>query len=383
MSDFSWLRSKTLTHTSRGRSPHGPAARRFRPRLELLESREVPSTLTVTNNLDYATGSLRKEIWYAHSGDTIVFAPGLAHKTITLNWGELDIAKNLTIQGLGANELSISGNRNSRVFDVYPGVQVTLSGLTVNNGNDVGLTSESYPDYGGGGILNLGSLTINSCALSNNTTVYRGGGIANYGTLTVNGSTLARNVDYCDFTGGGGIDNAGGTTTLINCTLVGNWAFSYAHGGAISVEGGTTSTLINCTVVGNVADYGAGGGIGVMNGAVVNLTNTIVAGNTAGTSPDISGAVATADHNLVGNATGSTGIVNGVNGNIVGSRYHVINALLGPLQNNGGPTQTMALLAGSPAIGHADNALAPATDERGVKRLDEAGETTDIGAFEL
>jgi hypothetical protein len=87
---------------------------------------------------------------------------------------------------------------------------------------------------------------------------------------------------------------------------------------------------------------------------------------------------------LVGNATGSSGIVNGVNGNIVGGNGHpVINANLGPLQNNGGPTMTMALLAGSPAIGHGNNRLAPATDERGFKRLDEAGEMTDIGAFEL
>ena len=94
--------------------------------------------------------------------------------------------------------------------------------------------------------------------------------------------------------------------------------------------------------------------------------------------------MATADHNLVGNATGSSGIVNAVNGNIVGGNGHpVINALLGPLQNNGGPTQTMALLAGSPAIGHADNSKAPAKDQRGLPRIDELGELTDIGAFEL
>ena len=123
--------------------------------------------------------------------------------------------------------------------------------------------------------------------------------------------------------------------------------------------------------------------------SILNLTNTIVAGNfeTDGelNSPDIAGAVATADHNLVGNANGSTGIVNGVNGNIVGGTAGgpVINALLGPLQNNGGPTQTMALLAGSPAIGHADSRRAPATDQRGLPRIDELGELTDIGAFEL
>jgi hypothetical protein len=87
----------------------------------------------------------------------------------------------------------------------------------------------------------------------------------------------------------------------------------------------------------------------------------------------------------VGDGYGSTGIDNGVNGNIVGdfNGSPLIDAHLGGLGNNGGPTQTMALLPGSPAIGHADNSKAPARDQRGVTRLDTAGETTDIGAFEL
>jgi hypothetical protein len=146
-----------------------------------------------------------------------------------------------------------------------------------------------------------------------------------------------------------------------------------------------SATLTNCTLSLNSATTGGGIYVNPANGGgILNLTNTIVAGNTAPTGPDIFGAVATADHNLVGSATGSTGILNGLNGNIGGGNGHpVINALLGPLQNNGGPTQTMALLAGSPAIGKANNAKAPATDQRGFTRLDEAGETTDIGAFEL
>jgi hypothetical protein len=60
----------------------------------------------------------------------------------------------------------------------------------------------------------------------------------------------------------------------------------------------------------------------------------------------------------------------------------LIDPRLGPLQNNGGPTQTLALFADSPAIGHANNALAPATDQRGHKRVEEPGEVTDIGAYE-
>ena len=156
------------------------------------------------------------------------------------------------------------------------------------------------------------------------------------------------------------------------------------EGGGLFVNTTATATLTNCTLSLNYSFAGSGGGIYVTSGGILNLTNTIVAGNTAGAGPDIFGAVATADHNLVGNATGSTGIVNGVNGNILGGNGNpVINALLGPLQNNGGPTKTMALLAGSPAIGTADNAAAPATDQRGVTRRDLAGELTDIGAFEV
>ena len=96
-----------------------PAARRtVGPRLECLEDRWVPSTLTVLNNLDSGAGSLRADIAAAHSGDTIVFAPSLDGQTITLTSGELLINKNLTIAGPGAGELTVSGNDASRVFEV-------------------------------------------------------------------------------------------------------------------------------------------------------------------------------------------------------------------------------------------------------------------------
>jgi hypothetical protein len=167
---------------------------------------------------------------------------------------------------------------------------------------------------------------------------------------------------------------------MTNCTFSGCSA-TY-NGGAIFAP---RATLSNCTVSGNSANIG--GGIFVFHTPTtqINLVNTIVAGNTATSSgPDISGTIASADHNLIGNASGSSGLKNGVNGNIVGGNGHpVINPMLGPLQNNGGPTMTMALLAGSPAIAAADNSMAPATDQRGFTRIDETGETTDIGAFEV
>ncbi|HJS50608.1 MAG TPA: carboxypeptidase-like regulatory domain-containing protein, partial [Pyrinomonadaceae bacterium] len=141
-----------------------------------------------------------------------------------------------------------------------------------------------------------------------------------------------------------------------------------------------TMTITNSTISGNR------GGIHSIADGTETLINTIVANNTAGgTSPDIFGIIETASHNLIGDAASSGGIVNGVSGNIVG-----VNPLIGPLQNNGGPTLTHALLPGSPAInagnncvlivnGCGDGNLALPTDQRSLGRVG----VVDIGAFEL
>jgi hypothetical protein len=430
---FSWKRNRTsaigyqLSAIGIGlRKPKVGSRKppRFRPRLEALEGRWLPSTLTVLNNLDRGRGSLRAEIAAAQSGDTIVFAPNLNGQTITLTSGELSITKGLTIQGPGTGQLTVSGNNFYRVFEVNASQPVVLSGLTMAKGggeptlfgnvaggaifNHTVLTVSGCNIFTGnatygGGIYNTGSatLTVSGCNLNGDSASSNGGGIYNFGTLTVSQSTLAR--DSASIFGGGiytlpgkltviastlssnfsnyggGIYSGNGLTTLTNCTFSGNRALLQGQGGGLFV--GRSATLTNCTFSLN---QGYGGGIYV-NGpyGILNLTNTILAANN-GTGADIYGHVALADHNLVGNGAFSSGIVNGVNGNIVGGNGHpVINPLLGPLQNNGGPTQTMALLAGSPAIGHADNSKAPKTDQRGLPRIEELGETTDIGAFEL
>src|SRR5262249_37845014 len=118
--------------------------------LEPLEDRTLPSTLTVTNLLDSGDGSLRAEIAAAASGDTIVFDPSLKG-TITLTSGELAVATNLTIQGPGAGTLTVSGNNAQRGFHVLPNANVTISGLTIANGN--------VADFGAG-IESEGSLTL-------------------------------------------------------------------------------------------------------------------------------------------------------------------------------------------------------------------------------
>src|SRR5262245_1090296 len=125
------LKSRPSVATFR-RSPHRPRTPQLR--VEVLDDRWVPSTLTVTNNFDTGAlgdGSLRGEIAAAQSGDTINFAPGLAGQTITLTGGELVITKSLDIEGPGAKWLTVSGNHASRVFDISAGATVTIAGMTL------------------------------------------------------------------------------------------------------------------------------------------------------------------------------------------------------------------------------------------------------------
>jgi hypothetical protein len=223
MSLFSWLRNRTSTRSRRGRAQHRSATERFRPQLEALEDRCVPSTLKVTNLGDGGKGSLRYEIAAAQTGDTIVFDKQLNGGTITLRSNhELLIGKNLTIQGPGAGLLTITSGQDidtTRIFEI-DSATVTLSGLTISNsrGRASAYSGDPY-DGQGGGILNFGKLTISGCTVTGNS-AENGGGIYNTGTLTVNNSTLSDNgLPGIGF--GGGIYNAG-TLTVSNSTFSSN-----------------------------------------------------------------------------------------------------------------------------------------------------------------
>ncbi|HEX6278727.1 MAG TPA: choice-of-anchor Q domain-containing protein, partial [Pyrinomonadaceae bacterium] len=344
-----------------------------------------PATITVINTNDSGAGSLRQALVDATPGSTINFNPNVfsTRQTITLTSGQLVIDRNLTIQGPGANLLSISGNGSSRVLYINNGVTASLEGMTIRDGIIV-------PGGIGGGILNQGVLTVSKCSISRNISpeifLLHGAGAGIYndssGTLTINDSTVSEN-KVSDSEGnshGGGIANNQGTVTINNSTVSSNE--SHAGNGIFNSQG--TLTINNSTIFGNTAFFGigdTGGGIYTFQGTVM-LRNTIVASNTGG---DIGGGtVATASHNLIGDADSSSGIQNGVNGNIVG-----VNPLLGPLRNNGGPTMTHALRPASHAInagndcvltanGCGDGSPAFATDQRGMPR----NGAVDIGAFE-
>jgi hypothetical protein len=306
--------------------------------------------------------------------DQIKFATGMSG-TITLTQGRLDITRAVRITGPGASKLSIDAQQQSQVFDISTaGIPVTLSSLTVTNGQ----ASE------GAGIFNLGNLTISNCTIEGNRVNNGAGGAGNFngGTLTVTGSTIADNIALGGLGGdGGGIFNGSSSTlTMAETTLYHNNAH---FGGGLDNLG--TATLTSVTVTANLVhpDLTAGycAGLLVGTGGTLLLHNCIVAGNVnlgGGLPSDIAtvgtGTVdASSSYNLIGTG-GSGGLVNGVNHNLVG----VANPGLGTLANNGGPTPTVALLPGSPAIDNGDPALRHVKDQRGVRPRHHVS----IGAFQ-
>ncbi len=297
-------------------------------------------TTTSDSNLNNGTVSLREAITYAQflgGAQTVTFDipmtdPGyssVTHSyTITLNGTELLLQSNLTIQGPGANTLTVSGNNVSRVFEIASGATVTLDGLTATIGR---------PPVGAG-ILNSGILTVADCSIVGNAASDYGGGIYNYlSSLTLINSFLADNYGGV----GGGIYNYKGTVLAINSTFHNNTT-DYA-GGAIDSNG--TVELANSTLYNNSAGY-YGGGIGYGGGAVI-LKDTIIAGNYAGLigGPDVYGPVTSRGYNLIGNTADSTGF---------GATGDVLNPAGGANLSSpgfyGGPTPTLIPLSSSPAI---------------------------------
>jgi uncharacterized delta-60 repeat protein/CSLREA domain-containing protein len=305
--------------------------------------------------------SLREAIAYANTlpgPNTITFQPGLTG-TITLTGGVLtltDTSGMTTIQGPGANLLTIDGNNASTVFSVSTGASATLDGLTIAHG------SASF----GAGVHNDGTLAVSNSTLTGNAARLDGGGVSNDGVLMVSNSTFWGN----SARSGGGIVSSGGLT-VNDSTFSGNSA-SFAGGGIYAYGG---ETVASSTFSGNTSPNI--GGLYVYSGPL-SLTNTILANSQNGAADLFiaGGSAVTFQHNLIQTEYGGN-YGNGVNGNMVGQ-----DPLLAPLGNYGGPTQTFALLPGSPALDAGSNTAAAGltTDQRGQARI--SGGAVDIGAFE-
>ncbi|HUG16952.1 MAG TPA: right-handed parallel beta-helix repeat-containing protein, partial [Thermomicrobiales bacterium] len=293
----------------------------------------------------------------------IAFAADLPCDTITLAGAQLELSAHMTIQGPGADVLSVSGGGESRVLLVNEGVTVTISGLTITGGDadDFDVADD------GGGVYNAGTLTIENSTISGNIATVRGGGVLNGHTLTIENSTISGN----SADDGGGVYN-GHMLTIENSTISGNSA-DIIGGGIWSPAHGRGS-IVNSTISGNSADI-IGGGLSIDRG--FTLSGTLLAGNTGGNC--VGGSFESSSYNLSDddscNLTGAGDLDDNPNAN------------LDPvLADNGGPTWTHALLPGSAAIDHIPDGVAGCgtdiqTDQRGVSRP--RGSGCDIGAYEV
>jgi hypothetical protein len=395
----------------------------------------IAGTLIVTDCGDSmpggGPGQLRRLMNDASPGDTIAIPACV----ITLNGaadedanagGDLDVLKNLTLQGAG-NSTVLDGNSLDRVFHIHAGFTVSMTGLVVRNGDFFG---------DGGGLLNQGTLTLNAVTLTGNASVH-GGGLSNEGTLTAVGSSFLMNSvagtgggilnqgmltllnsvvrqNNANVNGGGLTSTNTGTLVVRDSTISNNNTQSGVGGGVYNfgtatiervtlsgnfVESGggiynsKTLTVVNSTISTNAATglFGSGGGIyndtagsatltnvtvtlngagfmggsGIRNLGTATLRNTIVARN------ECLGTITSSGHNLDGGMTCALAGPGDLSG---------VDPMLGPLANNGGPTLTHELPMGSPALDAGDFVGCPAIDQRGVSRPQGLG--CDIGSYE-
>ena len=364
-----------------------------------------------------ACATIGHAISLAASGDTIQIAAATYQENLSIPF-------NLKLNGAQAATTIVDGTTTSNVFTVGAGISLTLSNLTIKNGvgysggggvDNAGTLTVSKSNFyvntalSGGAILNTGKAIISttnfssnspyffghsaSCGAIDNRSTMRitastffnnyannnftsGGAICNGGTLTITGSTFNTNSSQGNNGGyGGAIYNYAGTLSVTNSTFYLNSATT--SGGAIYSQGGTVK-ISNSTFGINAENIGGGGALSNAGGSVL-IQNSIVANS--GNGGNCAGAITSRGYNLSSDGTCNFSGAGDLNGK---------NPKLGALGNNGGPTRTMALQQGSPALDagnpagcrdFAGNLLK--TDQRGLPRPG-GGETTgcDMGAYE-
>jgi hypothetical protein len=319
------------------------------------------ANLLVYNTHDAGAGSLRQAISDNHAlggGSTILFS-NVVTGTIVLTNGELNISDNVTILGPGAANLILDANQQSRVFHTSNSV-VIISGVTIRNGNT-------------GIYNNSATLTVSNCIISG-CTDYGICGICSSGgySMTVIASALTNNHK-------GGISNDHMALLLKASTLSGNGSASGSYGGGI-VNQLASASVVGCTFSSNLGSRGCSiystGGLGI--GDTILTADTTLAPNIySGTQ-----TVSSYGFNLC--SDDGSGFLTAV-----GDQINT-DPLLGPLQDNGGPTPTMKPRADSPAIDQGKSS-GQTTDQRGLaRRVDQAsypnavdGDGSDIGAYEV
>ena len=401
----------------------------------------VVSTLDDENDGNFSAGdlSLREAIANSNDGNTIIFDSRLSGGTIVLNQGALSIEKDLSIQGLGIDNLIIDGNNSDRVFKIDDDnaenfLDVDLSDLTITGGQNTFTFPPNDPNFDvafGGGIHNQENLNLNNSKITDNSSGNLGGGIYNgSGVLNLNNNQVVNNGTYTKGGGiyndlgtvnitastidsnaatgerrigalGGGIFNREGILTINRSTISNNSANS-AHGG---IDNGGILSLTNSTVSGNDGAMGVGGiknsdtakilnstiaknngaaadGISNFTGAKIKLTSSIVTSNSNNIL--LRGDIFTSQgNNLISNGDGVEIINQTEVSDLIGTTDNPLDPQLGELQDNGGSTQTIALLDGSPAIDAGSNPNNLETDQRGEGFDRTVGNGTDIGAFEV
>ncbi len=389
------------------------------------------ATFTVTKTADTndsncdADCSLREAVAAANTAstdDVIEFDGAIfgTAQTITLSGNSLSIVFNgtLTINGTGAHLLSVSGNRQSRVFYVEKGAIVTINRLTVRDGNGTG-----NGIFRGGGIFNAGNLnlfevivTTNSIKNSDPNLFVAGAGVYSHGEMNITRSRIEFNTAERDgeveSINGGGVFNIVGDMTIIDSSITNNTA--QGNGGGINNNALGSLTIVNSTVSNNSSLLsGTGIGGGIANSSIINAVHTTVVENTAASG--IAGVISTAKeaafysrnciiarnfvrsnvrdfrgvftsqgYNFIENTTG-TEIIGDTTGNILERNPNLL-----PLSNNGGFSKSHALAPTSPAIDQGKSFMIN-TDQRGQTRPydnpsipnSDNGDGTDIGALEM
>ena len=341
--------------------------------LSLLTSTANAATLTVTNGADSGAGSLRNQVAAAASGDTIDFS-GVT--TVTLTSAQIDLNKNLTINGGTGVTITRGGATEFRLFLVGTGFTVDMTNLTLTNGGG--------PAASGGAIRSNGTLRLAQCVFSGNAALSAG--------AIFSAGPLLTAVD-CTFTGGslaGGAGSAvyldaGQSATFTGCTFTDNSGYS-----TIATALNATLALTNCTIAGNTSPESI-----VELSGPLTAQNCTFSGNSgiwqSITVRNVAGANASVK-NCLFSGTGtqffvqSPGTLTSLGNNIcssnlpnaVASDKINVATLVGPLGSYGGLTQTCPLLPGSPAIDAGDATGAPAADQRGIARVG----AVDSGAFE-